>query len=523
MKNRLHLCFALLLTTCFWFGCSSCRRGAPPANLLVMATEKAPIANGLDPRVGNDGVSARLHQLIFNTLVNKNDRLEIVPELATFEVSPDAKVFTFHLKPGVTFHNGQPLTAADVKYTFDSLRDPNFTSPKKGDFIKVESIEAPSADTVIFKCAAPNAPMLVSLVAIGIIPKDSGATAAKSPIGSGPFKVTEYNEDRDLTLEANKTFFGGAPKLEKLKVRFIPDNAVRELEIKQGGVQFMLNADLSADAAEKLAQDPKLKVQQAKGSNLAYLGVNCDDPILKNVKVRQALSHAVNRDDIIKNVYRGGARPAYGPLPPEQWAYPEDLPKLDYNPAKAKQLLDEAGFPDPDGDGPQMRAIKLEIKTSPNALSRQIATVLQEQYKLVGIDLEVKSFEFQTLMADVRSGNFQLYYLIAVGANQHPDFLSYTFDSARIPTKEKGYSEGANRSHYHNQEVDGWLRQASETLDKAEQKRLYGLAQRKIAEEVPQVFLWYPNNVAVMSSRIENVNLELSGSYFFLREVTLKP
>ncbi|HNB74388.1 MAG TPA: ABC transporter substrate-binding protein [Acidobacteriota bacterium] len=499
---------------------SGCRRNQQlTPGLLVMATEKAP--KSIDPRVGNDSVSARLHQLLFNTLVTKNDKLEIVPELATFEVSPDAKTFTFHLKPGVMFHNGKPLTAEDVKYTFDTLRDPNFNSAKKGDFIKVEVIEAPDPQTVIFRCKEPNSPMLVSLVAIGIIPKDSGATAETKPIGTGPFKVGDYQVDREITMEAFPQYFEGAPKLEKVRVRFIPDSAVRELELRQGGVQLAVNADLASDTVEKLAQTPNLTVWQSTGTNISHLGLNCDDPILKNVKVRQALVHAINRESFIKNVLRNMARPAYGPLPPEQWAYPADLPKLDYDPALAKKLLDEAGYRDPDGDGPQTR-LKLEIKTSSLPLARQIATVLQEQFKQVGIQLEIRSFEFQTFLSDVNAGNFQLYTLTSIGANQHPDYLSYAFDSSRIPTKEKNYSEGANRSHYRNAEVDGWLRKAGATLNQEEQKQLYGLAQKKIVEEVPTIFLWYPNNVAIGNNKLTNVKPDLSGSYTFLRNSTFQ-
>lgn len=519
MISRTTLAVILLLAGLLPLG-SACRRNLQlPPGLLVMAVEKAP--KSLDPRIGNDAVAARLHQMMFNTLVNKNEKLETVPEIADFEISPDAKVFTFKIRPGFVFHNGKPLKAEDVKYTFDTLRDKNFVSPKKGDFAKVESIDTPDDRTVIFRCSAPNAPLLGSLVAVGVIPKDSGPTTEKSPIGTGPWKLHEYREGSEITLDANPNYNLGAPKLKQVKVRFVLDNATRELEVRQGGVHLALNADFAYPTLQQMGKSNGLKLLQSKGTNITYLGLNCEDPVLKNVKVRQAISVGIDREKIIRTVLRGMARPANGPLPPEQWARPDDLPPSRYDVAEAKRLLDEAGFPDPDGDGPAPRAIKLELKTSSNQLSRQVGTVLQEQMKLIGINLALRSYEFQTFLQDTISGNFQMFYLINVGANQSTDFLSYFYESTRIPTAAKSFSEGANRARYRNPDVDKWLNQAAGTLDQAEQKRLYGLVQKQVVADAPQVFLWYPNNVAITSDRVDNVSLELSGGYFFLKDVTL--
>jgi peptide/nickel transport system substrate-binding protein len=489
-----------------------CRRPVVlAADTLVMAVEKPP--KTLDPRVGNDAVSARLHQIIFDTLVNKNEQLDIVPELADFTISPDGRVFTFRLRPGVVFHDGRPLTAEDVKYTFESLCAPTFNSPKKGDFALVESIEAPDERTVVFRCRAPNLPMLGSLVAVGIVPKGtSPEEAAQRPVGTGPFRVVTYRENHDIWLEANPAYFKGAPRLKRLQIRFIPDAMTRELELRKGTVQLAVNADLAYSTNQALGKTPGLKLVQAKGTNIAYLGLNCEDARLADVRVRRALALAIDRETIIRTVLRGMARPAAGPLPPEQWAYPEDLPPPRYDPEEARRLLAEAGY----GPG---RPLRLELKTSSAELSRQVAAVLQEQLKRVGVELSLRSFEFQTFLQDTIAGNFQMFYLINVGANQSVDFLSYFYESSRIPTKAKGYSEGANRARYRSPEVDRWLRAAAATTDKAEQRRLYGLVQKQVVSDVPQIFLWYPNNVAIAHERVQGITLELSGSYAFLRQV----
>ncbi len=482
------------------------------ADTLVMAVEKPP--KTLDPRVGNDAISARLQQIIFDTLVNKNDRLDIVPELAAdFAVSPDARAFTFRLRSDARFHDGRPLTAEDVKYTFETMCAPDFSSPKKGDFALVERIETPDERTVIFRCRAPNLPLLGSLVAVGIVPKGTTSeAAAQKPIGTGPFRVIAYRENSDILLEANPDYFKGGPKLRQLRIRFIPDATTRELELRKGTVQLAVNADLAYSTSQALGKAPGLKLTQAKGTNLAYLGLNCDDPRLADVRVRRALALAVDRETIIRTVLRGMARPAAGPLPPEQWAYPDDLPPPRYDPDAARQLLAEAGY----GPGHPLR---LELKTSSAELPRQVAAVLQEQLKRVGIELSLRSFEFQTFLQDTIAGNFQMFYLINVGGNQSVDFLSYFYESSRIPTKEKGYSEGANRGRYRSPQVDAWLRAAAATTDKAEQRRLYGLAQRQVVDDVAQIFLWHPNNVAVAREQVQGIELELSGSYAFLRGV----
>ncbi len=490
-----------------------CRQPATTdPDTLVMAVEKPP--KTLDPRVGNDAVSARLHQIIFDTLVNKNERLDIVPDLAAeFTVSPDARLFTFRLRPDVRFHDGRPLTAGDVKYTFETLCAPDFNSPKKGDFALVERIETPDERTVIFRCRAPNLPMLGSLVAVGILPQGTTPEeAAQKPVGTGPFRVLSYRENNDIVLGANAAYFKGAPRLKQLRIRFIPDATTRELELRKGTVQLAVNADLAYSTSQALGKTPGLKLVQAKGTNIAYLGLNCEDARLADRRVRQALALAIDREMMIRTVLRGMARPAAGPLPPEQWAYPDDLPPPRYDPDEARRLLAEAGY------GPE-QPLRLELKTSSAELPRQIAAVLQEQLKQVGIKLSLRSYEFQTFLQDTIAGNFQMFYLINVGGNQSVDFLSYFYESSRIPTREKGYSEGANRGRYRSPQVDAWLRAAAATTDKAEQRRLYGLVQKQVVADAAQVFLWHPHNVAIAQERVQGIELELSGSYAFLRKV----
>ena len=209
----------------------------------------------------------------------------------------------------------------------------------------------------------------------------------------------------------------------------------------------------------------------------------------------------------------GLAAPAKSLLAPGNWAYAPDLPDYTYNPAQAEKLLDEAGFPDPDGDGPQVR-FNLTYKTSQNELSRRIAEVLQEELKKVGIGAEIKSYEWGSFFADISAGNFQLYSLKWVGVTD-PDIYYYIFHSQNIPP------QGANRNHYLNPRLDALLEEGRQTLDEAKRTRIYHRVQQIIAEELPYISLWHTMNVVVMRQRVQGFVLYPAGDFTSLKKVYL--
>jgi peptide/nickel transport system substrate-binding protein len=245
-----------------------------------------------------------------------------------------------------------------------------------------------------------------------------------------------------------------------------------------------------------------------------YVGVNLRDSRLRDVRVRQALAYAIDREAIVKYLRRGLAVPATGMLSPLSWAAARDIPEYAHDPGRAKELLDEAGYRDPDGDGPLPR-LTLTLKVSNSEFNRLQSSVIQQNLREVGVDLDVRTFEFATLYADVLSGNFDLYTLQwTAGALADPDILRRVFHSTQVPPV------GFNRGHYSNPQVDGLLDRASAAIDEPTRLTLYGEVQRIIARDVPYVSLWYKTNVAITQRALTGVRLNPLGDFSFFKDVS---
>lgn len=488
---------------------SSCRRRSN-ADELVMMLEKT--VTTFDPRKSADSADERMRQLIFNSLTRKDAKFEPVGDLAeSFTASPDYLTYTFKLRSDVKFHNGKPLTSADVKYTFDSLMTKGFQSPKAADFRRdVATIETPDAQTVVFRCKNPYPGLPNSVVAVGIIPEGSGDAQAQQPVGTGPFKFQSYASDQEVVLAANPDYFGGAPSFKTLRIKIVPDNSTRESELRKGSVDLAINADFEPVTVESLKKAPGLKVVQVEGTNLAHLGLNVTDPILKDVRVRQALAYAIDREAIIRDLLLGQAKPANSVLPASHWAYEPSATAYNYDPEKAKKLLDEAGRK-AEGDKPRF---KITLKTSTLSLTRKVAEVMQEQLRRVGVDLEVQSLENQKLTQDITDGNYQLYYRVMVGGNQSTDVFRFAYHTKSAPPN------GQNRMRYANPQVDKLLDE-SLTAPRERQQAIFSEVQKILSHDLPQIYLWYPATVAVHRDRVTNLNLEASGDWSAVKSVKL--
>jgi len=294
----------------------------------------------------------------------------------------------------------------------------------------------------------------------------------------------------------------------------VPDETMRGLELRKGLVDLVVN-DLSPDMVHTLEREGRLRVTRGEGTDYAYLGFNLRDPLLADARVRQAIGYAIDRDAIITYLRRGLARQSPGVVPSMSWAFEPDAFQFTYEPERARRLLDEAGHPDPDGDGPRTR-FSLTLKTSTAEAYRVQAAVIQEQLALVGIDLELRSYEFATLMSDVVRGNVQLYTLQFVGVTD-PDMLRRAFHSSQVPP------DGFNRGHYKNAEFDQLVDAATVSLDEGERKRLYGQAQALVARDAPYISLWTKTNVAVAQPELEGIELSAIADFGFLRRVRRGP
>ncbi len=498
---------AVALGSC---GCASTRSAEDP-NSVTFLMDAAP--TNLDPRIGADAYSEHVHGLIFSSLLGRDDNMNPIPDLAESWEIPDPLTYIFHLRHGVKFHDGRPLTSADVKYTFDTILAGPLKTPKRGSLKPVGSIGAPDAFTVVFHLREPYASLLWTLTTpgIGIVPAGSGADFAQHPVGTGPFRFVSYTVDEQIVLERNSDYFGAAPKIQTLHMRIVTDALVRALELRKGSADAAINS-LTPDMVVTLAKEKDVRSDQQAGTSLAYLAFNLDDPVLRRREVRQALAYATDRKTIIQYLLRGQARPASSLLPPNHWAFDPDLPQYDFDPARAEALLDQAGL----RRGPDGIRLHLTLKTSTDESARLTSEAIAEQWKKVGVALELRPLEFATLYTDITRGTFQIYSLRWVGANNDPDIFEYVFSSKKFPP------DGANRGHYQNTALDALLNQARVEMNREKRKELLFHIQKIVAADEPYINLWYVDNVCVHRVRLSDIKMSPDGSYDFLETLSLR-
>lgn len=476
----------------------------PPADTLVMIIESSP--TNLDPRVGTDAQSERIDMLLFDALVRRDEHFNLQPSLAERWDIPDPRTYIFHLHRGVRFHDGRPLTSRDVKWTFDSMLSGQIRTAKTSIYRPVDRIDAPDEYTVIFHLKEPFATLLwnVSGGAIGIVPYGSGPDFNRNPVGSGPFRLVSVNQDKEVVIARNDDYWGEKPRIERVRMAIVPDTTTRALELRKGSADIAINA-LTADTVLALQRDRNVRIERAPGTILTYLALNLRDPILKDVRVRQALAYAIDRRPIIHYLWRDQARPAASILPTQHWAYDGNVHTYDYNPQRARELLDQAGYPEVNGV-----RFHLTMKTSTEESSRLLAAILQQQLRVVGIALDIRSYEFATFYSDVVKGAFQLFSLRWIGGNEDPDIFEHVFHSASIPPKR------ANRGYYSNPRVDALIDQGRRELDQQKRRQIYAQIQEILADELPYINLWYLDNVLAHSARVKDVVMPPSGNYDFL-------
>jgi peptide/nickel transport system substrate-binding protein len=553
MRARTFVNALFLLTAASALLLAGCRGGGNRAQ-FVTVLDANPAT--LDPLDGTDASSERLRQLMFNSLLKKNEKFEYVGDLASdYQISDDGKTVTFKLHDGVTFHDGKTLTSADAKYTLDTLlhADPKNMKKKAAPFFEtaatahdasansnsnsgaqtganaggsqpyITSVEAPDPLTLVIHLRKPWSSLLGNLVSVPVIPQGSADAQKQHPVGSGPFKFVNYDESQQVVdLAAFDNYWQGAPQIKELRIRAILDANTLQAELQSGNVDIASGAsNLTPDSFKFLGQDSNLQVKQFPGANIVYLGFNCEHAPLDNVKVRQAIAYAVDRESIVRDLMLGQARTANSILPENSWAYDAGQ-KYTYDPQRAKQLLDEAGFRDPDGDGPQMRFAKpLSFKiSSGNAATSQFAGVIQNSLKSIGVPVEIESLETNTLIPQLSNGQFDLTTLRWVGGNQDPVFLRDLFHSSEIPTPAR--TAARNRGRYRSQEFDHVIDEAVNTLDRDKAKALYSQTQQIISRDLPMLPLWYPDIMVVARKGVENIRVDPSNDYSFLRSVTVQ-
>ncbi len=532
-----RICGWLILAAAM--GMVGCHGAAREAGTVVVVLESSP--NNLDPRQGTDAQSEHVGGLIFDALVKKDESYNLRPWLAVSWEQPDALTWVFHLRDGVRFQDGRPLEAEDVAWTIESLIEPKLAgliTAKSGAFAAVERAEARDRLTVVVRMKRPDAGLLFNLSdgLFGVVPRGAGGDFGLHPVGSGPFRFVSQVQDKEVMLERNEGCWSeglsgnpsqvsksrpgapGASEIRRVRFEVVPDTITSALELEKGSADAASNV-LTPDMVYALRDARGLETASGPGSNVWYLNFNIADPALRDKRVRQAVALAMDREAIVAALWRGDARLAETLLPEGEWAAATDAEIAHYphDPARAAKLLEEAGFA-AGRDGVRLR---LTLKISTDETTRLLAAVLQQQLRAAGIELKIRSAEFGTFYADVTHGAFQMYILKWIGSNEDPDIYRYMVSSESFPPK------GANRGHYVNARVDALLAKAAAESGpasevEARRRAEYVEVQQILADELPAIPLWFPDNVVVHTRRLQGVVSRGDGNFDFLREAWLR-
>ncbi len=497
---------------------AGCRRGNP--DVVTIALSESFSSMDTLTTTNSDAAAERVRNLIFNSLVKKSERLEYVGDLAREIVTAeDGTTLTFHLHENVKFHNGAAFTSADVKYTFDELFKSNsykskaFADTVDGKAVPhILSLETPDPLTVVFRVGRPALAnqLLSNLVAIPIIASGTVAQQADQPVGTGPFKFINFDRSQNtVDLESFPEYWEGAPSVLKIRVKTVPDASSLQAELQTGGVDIAPNpTNLPPDALVALRQLGSLKVEQFEGSNIQYIGLNTESAPLNNKKVRQAIGYGIDKEKIIKELLSSQAQIAHSILPASSWAHSAGT-EYSYDPERAKQLLTEAGY--------KNEPIKFKFSAG-NAAVSQYAQAIQSSLIGVGLNIEIETIDSNTLREHLAQGQFQLNTGQWIGGNQDPIFLKDLFTTGRIPGRA---ASCCNRSRYSNPNVDEIIEQAINENSRERAKELYTQAWAIISDDLPLLPLWYPANMVISTNRIQNVKINPSGDWSFVKDITL--
>jgi len=492
-------------------GCSSATKDKHTLTFLI---ESSP--NNLDVRQGTDSQSERIGALIYDSLVRKDAHFNLKPWLASSWERADPLTWIFHLRAGVRFHDGHPLTAADVAWSIRSMTNGTIITAKGGAFKAITAVDTPDPLTVVVHTATPQPSLLFNLSdgLFGVVEAGAARDEGQHPVGSGPFRFVSQVQDKEVLLDRNPDYWAGAPSatIEHVRFQVVPDTITAALEMKKGSADVESNV-LTMDMVHALAGERNLRVSTGPGARVDYLNFNVQDPALRDPRVRQAIASAIDRPALVAALWRGHAQLADTLLPREHWAAATDadLPHYPHDPARALQLLDAAGLR-PGSHGVRLH---LTMKTSTDETTRLEAQAMQAELRAVGIALSLRSTEFGTFYSDITKGAFQMYLLRWIGSNEDPDIFHYCYSSESFPPK------GANRGHYDNPRVDALLQSASSSTDDAARLRDYLQIQHILAADLPTIPLWYPDNIVIHSARLTNLMLDPGGSFDFLRNAEL--
>lgn len=450
-------------------------------------------AVSLDPPRGNDIRSLQVIEQIYDTLVVQGEDLELQPALAESWEQLDDRTWEFRLRSGVVFHNGEPFTAADVKFTYDRILDPDTGSPVAFLLGPVKEVEVVDDLTVRIRTEVPFAPIVRHLAhpAMSILNEKAVREAGDNygtrvAVGTGPFRFVEWVRGSHIVLERNPDWWGGDVLSEKIVFRIIPDDTVRAIELETGGVDIAFNLD-PIDRM-RLEGDPNVNISVVETASTTYIGFNVQKPPFDDVRVRRAIAHAIDVDPLVDVIYEGMAVRARAPLAPKVFGAQQELEPYEYNPERARQLLAEAGYPN---------GFSATIWTDQAPLRVQSAEVVQENLRAVGITARIQVLEWGAYLSETAAGKHDMFILGWSTVTADADYGLFP----QFHSSQRGAA--GNRSFYANPRVDELLELGRASSDPEVRLAAYREVQEIIWDEVPVLFLMHLLDVTGLRANVE--------------------
>ena len=482
----------------------------PPAYGDILVRGDIGDASNLIPILASDSPSHSVASMVYNGLVKYDKDMNIVGDLAeSWDITKNGLVITFKLRKGVRWHDGKPFTAADVLYTYQVITDPKTPTAYAGDFLKVKKAEVLDGYTFRVTYDKPFAPALISWSS-AVLPRHllTGKDITKSPlsrhpVGTGPYKFKEWIAGQKIVLVSNEDYFEGRPYIDGRIMRIIPDTATMFLELRARNIGMM---GLTPLQYTRQTDNNLFKENFNKYRYLAfaytYLGYNLKNPLFMDKRVRQAISHAINKDEIISGVLLGLGKPATGPYKHGTWAYNDKVKIYRYDPDKARDLMKQAGWSDANKDGileKDGRPFEFEILTNQGNETRQkCAEIIQRQLKEIGITAKIRIVEWSAFVTDfINKRRFDA-VILGWTIPLDPDAYDVWHSSKTAP-------EELNFVSYNSPEADEMLDKGRSTFNQADRKKYYDRFQEILAEDQPYTFLYVPDELIIISKRFRGV------------------
>ena len=517
-----------------------------PAGLWGVALAQAPKTlvvaigadqTGLDPQAVENNESGFVMATIYDSIVNYKPGTSLVgPGLAEkWEISPDGRVYTFHLRHGVSFHDGTPMNARTVAEDVDRAINPQnpcyvlgrkgvdtydeftYGSVKDGTVVKLDVL---NDDTLRFTLPGPNAPFLSSVAMVWQAIVSPAATkqyncdAGQHPVGTGPFKFVEAVRNDHITVDANAAYWGGRPKVDRIVFQIVPESATRMLKLERNEVQIL--ADVPPSDYARVTGNPALKLYQQPGLTILGVAMSNDLGPFKDKRVRQAMNYAVDKDAINKGLY-GGATTASQGMPPVLWGYNKSVAPYPFDAAKAKALLGEAGFPN--GFSTDMMVYANPRGYNPIG-GAKLGEAVQGYLAKAGINIKISQYEWGAYLDKLRHTAWEGFAIIGwSGDNGDPDnFLGdlFEWDTAA------GQARTNNRARHHNPEFDRLIVQGRQVSDQGRRGQIYEQANKILHDDAPWIFINHTNQVRAARTTVKGFQLNPLQMFFNMEQVSLQ-